>query len=78
MLPPKCLHQKAHKGEKTNWSSKINTYNFIISKNICSTFDKRELNDLNKAIKRAVRSDIRAYNTQIIAKTIKDNKGQKF
>ncbi|KAI5644625.1 c-type lysozyme/alpha-lactalbumin family domain-containing protein [Phthorimaea operculella] len=42
-----------------------------------TTSDQRELNNINKAIKKAIREDIRAYNTRTIAKTIEDNRGPK-
>ncbi|KAJ2952836.1 hypothetical protein O0L34_g7202 [Tuta absoluta] len=39
--------------------------------------EQRELNNINKAIKGAIREDIRTYNTRTIAKTIETNRGPK-
>ncbi|KAI5651295.1 hypothetical protein NE865_00539 [Phthorimaea operculella] len=42
-----------------------------------NTTDLRERNTINKEIKKAIRTDIRAYNTRTIEKTIQDNRGPK-
>ncbi|KAG7307782.1 hypothetical protein JYU34_006375 [Plutella xylostella] len=44
----------------------------------CDTaVDLRELQKLNKTVRKAVRTDLRAYNVNVIKNTIQDNKGPK-
>lgn len=37
--------------------------------------DQRELESLNRTIRKAIKSDLRSHNTNIIVETIKQNKG---